>query len=93
MVWSNTCKVQPTGHRNPVFVATFPRDGASGQHASAVASCHPFYAGFRIIGRLHRLGGCCFLENIGSTHYGDVRDRRVSRYLLYPLRLVDLPSQ
>ncbi|KAL3183823.1 hypothetical protein MRX96_033891 [Rhipicephalus microplus] len=49
------------------------------------ATCHPFYAGFRLIGRLQRLTGCCFLENISSERYEDVRARRFSSYLLYPL--------
>ncbi|KAL1483816.1 hypothetical protein MTO96_032945 [Rhipicephalus appendiculatus] len=48
-------------------------------------NCRPFYAGFRIIARVHRLSGCCFLENLASIHYKDVRSRRLSRYLLYPL--------
>ncbi|XP_077494966.1 uncharacterized protein LOC144105734 [Amblyomma americanum] len=47
--------------------------------------CHPFYAGFRIVGRVHRLMGCCFLENLASADHEHVRARRASLYLLYPV--------
>ncbi|KAH9366432.1 hypothetical protein HPB48_006065 [Haemaphysalis longicornis] len=48
-------------------------------------TCQPFYAGFRIIGRFHRLVGCSFLENLPAADYERVRAKRASLYLLYQL--------
>ncbi|EEC03447.1 hypothetical protein IscW_ISCW003444 [Ixodes scapularis] len=50
-------------------------------------SCHPFYAGFRKIARFHRYIGTCFLENLNSNDYRDVRCNRRSFYLIYLISL------
>ncbi|KAH7938914.1 hypothetical protein HPB52_002302 [Rhipicephalus sanguineus] len=81
--------VVPMVHKNPVPVtasAVFPGSKQHLQDKDFVhATCHPFYAGFRLIARVQRLTGCCYLENIGCEHYEGVRARRFSSYLLYPL--------
>ncbi|XP_075531566.1 gustatory receptor 66a [Dermacentor variabilis] len=78
-MWSCKPMVVPLVHKSPVPVKSHL------QESLLQATCHPFYAGFRLIARMQRLIGCCFLENIGCDHSEDVRARRFSLYLLYPL--------
>ncbi|KAH6923627.1 hypothetical protein HPB50_003253 [Hyalomma asiaticum] len=83
---SRKSTVIPDTHKNPVSVtvsAVFP--GGKLRENPVQATCHPFYAGFRLISRMQRLTGCCFLENIGCHNYQDVRAKRSSLYLLYPI--------
>ncbi|KAH9380752.1 hypothetical protein HPB48_008866 [Haemaphysalis longicornis] len=88
MFWPSKRKVAPKGKVAPPPAAASPvPDKALLQQALVRNACHPFYAGFRIIGRFHRLVGCAFLENLASLHHGGVRARRASLYLLYPLAL------
>ncbi|XP_070383689.1 uncharacterized protein [Dermacentor albipictus] len=86
-MWSCKPMVVPLVHKSPVPVtasAVVPRSKSHLQESLVQATCHPFYAGFRLIARVQRLMGCCFLENISCDRSEDVRARRFSLYLLYP---------
>ncbi|KAL3255414.1 hypothetical protein MRX96_017326 [Rhipicephalus microplus] len=69
----------------------FETRGNKDRAALLQTSCQPYYAGFRIIARLHRLGGCCFVDNTTSIHYKDVRSGRFSLYLIYPPLYMGVP--
>ncbi|KAH7934317.1 hypothetical protein HPB49_024897 [Dermacentor silvarum] len=87
-MWPCKSTVVPLVHKRPVPVtvsAVLPGSKLHLQESLLQATCHPFYAGFRLIARVQRLMGCCFLENLRSDRYEDVTARRFSLYLLYPL--------
>ncbi|XP_077492551.1 uncharacterized protein LOC144103772 [Amblyomma americanum] len=88
MFWLYRSKVAPTTRKGTLAVvpaADFWGKAPGRQLPRVQNACHPFYAGFRVICWMHRLAGCCFLENLWSSDAADVRARRISPYLLYPL--------